>query len=360
MAGLAVDPGPAHRRAGPGLTLAQFDAAAAHGLATPLGACLHDRHRRAHARRRPRLAQRPLRPGLRQPAEAVDMVTADGRRCCTSDRAAHDLFWAVRGGGGNFGVVISFSYRLHPVTRCSPEQSPTRGRRARGLRGYDELAVAAPDELTTGVSVVSTRPVSPWSLMAVCWSGARRGRRVGRASLPRAGAPIRTTRSTDPYVALQRPPTPVSPRDVSTTGRPASSALPDEAIEIVLGHLAQTPSPYTGIGLQQMTRRGQPGAPPRPPSPPGRPVRLPDPVPVGRTCRLAGQRRLDTRPVRGACSPTSSPRLHEQPRRRGPGRVRAAYGTNYDRLVEVQGEYDPENVFRLNHNIAAAPAQAGG
>ena len=90
------------------------DAAAEHGLAVTGGAISTHRHRRANARRRPRLADGQARPRRRQPV-AVELVTADGEVLNVDAESHPDLFWALRGGGGNFGVATSFTYRLHPL-----------------------------------------------------------------------------------------------------------------------------------------------------------------------------------------------------------------------------------------------------
>ena len=103
------------------------------GLATPGGADLADGRRRADALRRHRLAARRARAVRRQPV-AVDIVTADGQLLHASDDENADLFWAVRGGGGNFGVVTRFAFRLHPIASalmfCGPAYPEAPGARA--------------------------------------------------------------------------------------------------------------------------------------------------------------------------------------------------------------------------------------
>ena len=84
------------------------------GMATTGGDGLHHRHRRAHAGRRPRLADARPWPGLR-PAGQRRLVTADGKQRHLPRARNPDLYWAVRGGGGNFGVATTFTYSLHPV-----------------------------------------------------------------------------------------------------------------------------------------------------------------------------------------------------------------------------------------------------
>jgi FAD/FMN-containing dehydrogenase len=112
---IRVDPGRATARAGGGCTLGELDAATqAHGLATPLGvvtktgiAGLTLAGGIGWLRRKHGLSSDNL--------VSVEIVTADGAARTASEEDEPDLFWAVRGGGGNFGVVTSLEYRLHPV-----------------------------------------------------------------------------------------------------------------------------------------------------------------------------------------------------------------------------------------------------
>ena len=136
---------------------------------------------------------------------AAEVVTADGRVLRASDEENEDLIWGIRGGGGNFGVVTSFEYRLHQV-------GPVLGglvlypvdQAAEVLRFYDEFARSCPDELTTVAAALAHTPSGDVMVAVVtCWSG-----------LPGAGeralAPLRTfeTPAADliremPYLEMQ-------------------------------------------------------------------------------------------------------------------------------------------------------------
>ena len=90
----------------------------------------------------------------------VDVVTADGRLSTATETEHHDLFWALRGGGGNFGIATGLRYRLHPVENVlggAIVHTATR----EGLRAYAELVAAAPDELTT-ITFVGKAPPLPF------------------------------------------------------------------------------------------------------------------------------------------------------------------------------------------------------
>ena len=121
---------------------------------------------------------------------AVEVVTADGERLRASEDEHHDLFWAVRGGGGNFGVVTSFEFRLHPVgptVLAGILLYPAKHARA-VLRSYRDVIATAPDELTT-IVVLRLAPPAPFIPEAVhgqpvvviggCYAGAvEEGERV--------------------------------------------------------------------------------------------------------------------------------------------------------------------------------------
>ena len=95
---------------------------------------------------------------------AVELVTADGQRlrACADEHA--ELFWGVRGGGGNFGIVTTFEFRLHPLARVLGGMLLYPRSRARDvLDVFREQAEKAPDELTLGVVITTGVPSSGWS-----------------------------------------------------------------------------------------------------------------------------------------------------------------------------------------------------
>ena len=127
----------------------------------PVGDHLDDRRRRAHARRRPRPPDPPLRPHHRQPDRAPTSCSPTARRCMPSADEHPDLFWALRGGGGNFGVVTSFEFRTHPVgatvmagpTFWPIEQTPE------VMRFYREFLPAAPRAVNGFFAAMTVPPV---------------------------------------------------------------------------------------------------------------------------------------------------------------------------------------------------------
>src|SRR5262249_50307692 len=145
---------------------------------------------------------------------SADVVTADGELRHASAAENPDLFWAIRGGGGNFGVVTSFEFKLHPV---GPELvsglivHPFA--RARGLlAGYREVAAAAPDELTIWVVLRKAPPLrflptevhgKEILVFAVCYAAAPGNAEKALAPLRALGEPIADVIGLQPYAAWQ-------------------------------------------------------------------------------------------------------------------------------------------------------------
>lgn len=103
---------------------------------------------------------------------SVDLVTADGRFLKVSATENADLFWGVRGGGGNFGVVTFFAYRLHPVSSvlAGPVLYPF-AKAKEVLRFYAGFSRAIPDELNTVCLLASLPDGAPMVVIAVCYNG---------------------------------------------------------------------------------------------------------------------------------------------------------------------------------------------
>lgn len=285
----------------------------------------------------------------------ADVVTADGELVTANATNHDDLYWALRGGGGNFGVVTSLTYQLHPVTTVLAgglSYPPDQARDA--LRFYHRFASGAPDELSMAGSVSRHPDGGPTVSIAVCYSGTLdEGERVLKP-LRDFGRPVAGAIGPVSYQAFQ---------SGADSGFPLgrqhywkSSFLKDlteDAIEVLLEFAATSPSPYTGIGLQQMTgvaSRVDPQA-----TAFAHRDRQYDFLILSQwEDRDDSDRNIDwTR----RCFEAMRPYLKEAVYVNNLGdqehdRVRDAYGVNYERLAAVKARYDPENVFRLNHNIA--------
>jgi FAD/FMN-containing dehydrogenase len=341
-------------RAQPGLALGELDRATqAHGSAVPLGIVSMTG-----------IAGLTLGGGLGwlngkhgftcDNLLAAEVVTADGRLLTASPAEHADLFWGLRGGGGNFGVVTSFTYQLHPVGLVlagGVTYPATKAREA--LRFYHEFASACPDELSTMASVGADPDGRPVVGVAVCYCGTvAAGERVVRP-LRAFGPPVTDDIRPTAYCALQSRSDagfPLGRQHYWKGGR--LTCLGDEAIEMLLAFLAQDPPPPYGIGLQQVhgaASRVDPAATAFPHR-----GRWYDFLLLAQWADPAASARNIQRTR--ACFTAMQPLLERGVYVNNLGtlenyRVRAAYGDNYDRLVALKNVYDPTNLFHMNQNI---------
>jgi FAD/FMN-containing dehydrogenase len=360
MKRISVDPERNVTVAEAGLTLGEFDAAtSAYGLATTLGVVSMTG-----------IAGLTLGGGIGwlngkhglacDNVLSMGVVTADGQVRTVNADEHQDLFWAMRGGGGNFGVVLSFTYRLHPVTMvlAGPISYPP-GQAADALHLYHQVASTAPDSLATAASVSRGDDGKPAVSVMVCWSGpAEEGEEVLRP-LREFGPPTADAVGLIPYRELQTMPDAGFPSGRLHYWKASFLAdPPSEAIDTMLRFAATTPSPSTGIGLQQITGAASRVAP-------------------AATAFAHRARQYDFLILSQWDSPADSPANIRWTRElfdamgphfrgvyvnnlgeEGSDRVKEAYGSNYDRLADVKAAYDPDNVFRLNQNIR--PADGAG
>jgi FAD/FMN-containing dehydrogenase len=296
---------------------------------------------------------------------AADVVTADGRLVHANADENAELFWGLRGGGGNFGVATSFEYRLHPV-------GPTvlggavfyPGERAEEiLRFYREWTDDAPDELTTLVSL-ATAPPAPflpeeWHGRAVVvipalYAGpVQEGERAVRA-LRGLGDPIADLIGPMPYTAMQSLIDPLwGPGAHNHFKAGWLRGLDDEAIDTLVEYHRNVTSPTTEIHVHHMggavarvpagaTAFGDRGAPFL------LNIAASTPSADGFDEAVAWARELH-----GAMSPSLTGGTYVNfLSAEGQDRVQAAYGADtFERLVALKDAFDPTNVFRLNQNI---------
>jgi hypothetical protein len=287
---------------------------------------------------------------------SVDVVTADGQLLVASEEQNRDLFWGVRGGGGNFGVATSLEYRLHAMDptilggRISWPMAQVRD----VLRFYAEFTAAAPDELNLDLSLHGS-PNGPMVSMIACWSAdLAKGERVLQP-LRSFGRPVADGISAVPYVALQASmdgPNPSDKRFYNKAGFVA--AFTPSVIDALVDAFASDPS----AGVSIVTQQGGGAI--------GRQRADATAFPNRRgnywLMAISGwtDRARDERGIAGVRSAWK----HIEPLTRGfyvnamseteESRVAANYGDNYPRLQRIKRKYDPGNLFRLNGNVLPA------
>jgi FAD/FMN-containing dehydrogenase len=298
---------------------------------------------------------------------AADVVTADGRFLQTSPRENEDLFWGIRGGGGNFGIVTSFVYRLHEIGPtiyggmlvCPPDRG------VEILRFMREYMRDAPDDLGVGVAFVSTPPdpnippemhFQPVIGIVVCWSGDQaEGERVV-APIRKVAQPLMDQVGPMPYTALQSMLDDSGPKGTRAYMKAEFlDELTDEAIDVLAKHGASRPGPMVNLLLEPLGGAiGRVGD---------------DETALGRrdvpwcfhALSMWMQPDVDTADahVKWAHELADDMRPHTTPgvylnftSDGGEERVRSTYGPEkYARLVALKDKYDPGNLFRLNQNI---------
>jgi FAD/FMN-containing dehydrogenase len=254
MKGLRVEPDGQVAHAGAGLTLGELDRATqAYGLATPLGVVSVTG-----------IAGLTLGGGLGSlngrygltcdNLIAAEVVTADGQLLHVSQDEHPDLFWALRGGGGNFGVVTSFVYRLHPVGPVLAGAISYPWTAALEiLRFHDDFVASAPDELSTAVSLGRDADGRPGVTIVVCWCGTPEDGERTLAPLRAAGPPQADTVGVIPYVALQSAPDAGFPRGRQHYWKSGFLRQPtDAALDTLVQHVPDMPSAASGVGLQHL------------------------------------------------------------------------------------------------------------
>ena len=297
---------------------------------------------------------------------SADLVTAEGEFVTASEEENPDLFWAIRGGGGNFGIVTSFEYRLHPVgpiVLAGPvihrfEDAPD------VLRFYRGFIAAAPDELTTIFELSVAPPVpflpeavhgKPIVMVGACYAGSPdEGAEVVRP-LKQFGRPIADLLEPKPYTALQSMFDPFVPHGWHRYWKSVElPPLTDDAIDTLVEHSAAPTSPKSYTIVFQLggalaragedeTAFSQRDA--------AHNVNI---NAVWTEDDPAGERHVVwARDFFSAMQPHAGGRVYLNfLGDEGAERVRQAYGDRqYERLVELKRAYDPTNFFRLNQNI---------
>jgi FAD/FMN-containing dehydrogenase len=355
MNDVVVDPVTRTARAGGGTTWGQFDAATqAHGLASTGGAIsttgiggLTLGGGIGWLMRKHGLACDNL--------VAAEVVTANGEVVTASADENAELFWGLRGGGGNFGVVTAFTFRLHPLTEVTGGMLVHPAERARDLlHFYRDVTGTAPDDLTLFAGLMTSPDGMPISAMVLSHQGEAEAAERDLQAIRAFGPPLADMVQRVPYTAQQA---------MLDEGFPAGlqvywkahflTGLDDAAIDTLVDYHGRITSPLSAILLEHLggavTRVG---ADETAFSYRGAAYNLAviarwtDPAEADRHIAWA-------RGVFDAMTPYSAGvYVNYLGVGDAPDRVRAAYGGDtYDRLAALKATYDPDNVFSATQNI---------
>lgn len=362
----AVDVDAAKRRATVegGATLADFDAAAqAHGLATPLG--INSTTGVAGLTLGGGFGWLSRKFGMTvDNLESAEVVTAAGEVVRASATEHPDLFWALRGGGGNFGVVTRFEFRLHPV---GPDVLtglivfPLASAKS-VLQQYPEFMVKAPDDLTVWVVLRKAPPLPflPASvhgqgvvILALIYAGDPKAGEALIAPLRKFATPLGEHVGVQPYAAWQQAFDPLLTPGARNYWKSHNfTELKDGLLDTVVDYVGRLPSPECEIffgAIGGATTRAAPDAT----AYAHRGTRY--------VMNVHGRWREAAEDARGiawardyfkASAPFASGGVYVNFLTEDEGdRVRAAYGPSFDRLATIKRKYDPDNLFRTNWNI---------
>lgn len=297
--------------------------------------------------------------------QSVEVVTAEGKILTASQREHADLFWAVRGGGGNFGVVTSFTYRLHPVgpeVLAGPviwalEDAPEI------LRRYREFTEAAPRAVNTIVGLRKAPPAPflpvelhhrPICMVAMLWVGDPTEGEKALAPMRSAGRPLLDLVAVRAYTDLQTMFDAGAPDGWHYYWKSAVlGTLDDPTIDTIVEHASRVESPLSYAAMFQLGgavedideddtayshRRASHNVTINGVWRPNQPV--------------AERETAWTREFFEAIEPYQIGAYINFLDRDDQDRVQAAYGDRkYQRLADLKRLYDPDNIFQLNHNI---------
>jgi FAD/FMN-containing dehydrogenase len=365
-----VDAGRKRAYVEPGATLADFDEAAqSHGLATPVG--INSTTGIAGLTLGGGFGWLTRKYGMTvDNLISVDVVTADGTQLRASEKENADLFWAIRGGGGNFGIVTQFEFKLHQV---SPEilggliVFPF-DQAKQVLTQYREFVESAPEELNVW-ALLRKAPPLPFLpgevhgkevlVLVTFYVGDVAQGRKWIEPLRRFAIPLGEHIGTQPYSQWQKAFDPLLTPGARNYWKSHNfTELSDGALNSMIEFAGKLPSPQCEILLALIA-----GSANRVPAD-AMAYRHRDAKFVLNVHGRWDERTDDERCIAwaGAFFQATAPYasagayVNFMTEEEG-GRVAAAYGSNYDRLAQIKKQYDPDNLFHLNQNIKPSPRE---
>jgi hypothetical protein len=295
----------------------------------------------------------------------ADVVLADGSFVTASETQHPDLLWALRGGGGNFGVVTSFLFQAHPVDTVYAGPIFWEATHAKDvMRAYRDFLPSAPEDLGAFVGLKTVPSMDPfpkdyWGSRACAvissYNGpAEEGERVMARLLESVPPPIFNWMSAMPFPAMQALFDPFFPKGLQWYWKgDFVKSLPDEAIDVHIAQAAQAPSELSLMHLYPID---------------GAVHRVPKDATawtareatwsmviagIDSDLKKAEALRAWGRAYWKAIHPFNleGAYVNFMMDDEAEGRVRATYGDSYERLASVKAKYDPKNFFRVNQNI---------
>jgi FAD/FMN-containing dehydrogenase len=290
---------------------------------------------------------------------AADVVTADGQFRQVSATDSPDLFWALRGGGGNFGVVTSFEYRLHPVTTVLGGLLLYPLEQAREvLRFYRDFCRTLPDEAEAYSGLLTSPEGRPVAALILGYNGPIEDGTKVLAPARQFGKPIADLVGSVPYRARQL--LLDEPNAVDGLHRYWRSAftehISDALIDMLVQGAAHFSSPMSALIFFYMHGAATRVSPTATAFAARRPQWDFDAIGQWTDAAQAPQHIAWVRALWGQLEPhlQGSAYVNHLAADDRPEKVRASFGENYGRLRELKGVYDPTNLFRVNANIAPA------
>jgi hypothetical protein len=286
---------------------------------------------------------------------SVDVVTADGRLLTASTTEHADLFWAVRGGGGNFGVVTAFEYRLYPVSQMLGGLLVYPIAHAKDVfRFYRDFTRTAPEALGSLCNLATLPDGTPAAVILLAYNGSVEDGESLLRPLRECAPLLADQVGLMPYIALQSIVENFNPPGLRNYWKSNYlQDLSDGAIEVLVDHYRTVPTPHTHVVIEHLggavSRVGadETAVDHR--------EALYNFLIVGMWADAAMDAQVIgwVRELWGVLQPFSSGGLYvNYEAEHDMGRVQAAYSpAKYARLVAVKTTYDPTNLFRLNQNI---------
>jgi FAD/FMN-containing dehydrogenase len=304
---------------------------------------------------------------------SADLVLADGSFVTASESQNQDLFWAIRGGGGNFGVVTSFVFRAHPVhTVFAGPMLWDMDRAPDVMRWYRNYITEAPDDINGFFAFMVVPPAPPFpehlhnrTMCGVvwCYTGPMDNGEAVFRSIAATHPPVFEHVGPMPFPALQSIFDPLYPPGLQWYWRADFvNEISDQAIPQHVSHGARIPTMHSGMHMYPINGAA------------GRVGRNetawsyrdakwaevivgvdPHPANAGRITAWAKEYWDAVHPYAAGGAYVNFMMEDE-----GDERIRATYRDNYDRLAAIKAKYDPENFFHVNQNVKPKTSRAAG